>query len=297
MSDQNERFYVRFKGRVLGPLTREKTVDLAKRGQITKQHELSPDGVAWKLAQEFPELFERERAVANQATVRERQQESSAPEAPTEEWYAHFDDSNQGPVDVKGMKNWIALGMVKKDTMIWRPGMAEWQSAELIRAEWFGISKSSKPGSQQTQSDISDSGTGSGSHRELSVSLLRMRAPVVFLAITGVVIGTFWVILSIAGFFMVVTRGGSGPVKVMAVVLAIVHVSTAIAWFTGSMFLLQFGNKLAVLVYRSETNDLDRALQALVRFWKFIAIVVLVWLIIVSILGSIIYLLGLSVPF
>jgi hypothetical protein len=295
MADQNERFYVRFKGRVLGPLTREKTVDLAKRGQITKQHELSPDGVAWRLAQEFPELFERERAVANQAVVQKKQQESVAPEAPTEEWCAHFDGSNQGPVDVKGMKNWIALGMVKKDTMIWRPGMAEWQSAELIRAEWFGISKSSKPDSQKSQSDSSDS--GSGSHRELSVSLLRMRAPVVFLAITGVVIGTAWVIFSIASFFMVATRGGSGPMKVMAVVLCIVHVSTAISWFTGSMFLLQFGNKLAVLVYRSETNDLDRALQALVRFWKFTAIVVLVWLIIVSILGSIIYLLGLSVPF
>ena len=295
MADQNERFYVRFKGRVLGPLTREKTADLAKRGQITKQHELSPDGVAWKLAHEFPELFATERAVANQATVQKKQQESTAPEAPMEEWYAHFDESNQGPVDLKGMKNWIALGIVKKDTMIWRPGMAEWQSADLIRAEWFGISKSSKPGSQQTHSDTSDS--VSSSHRELSVSLLRMRAPVVFLAITGVVIGTAWVIFSIASFFMVATRGGSGPVKVMAVILAIVHVSTAISWFTGSMFLLQFGNKLAVLVYRSETNDIDRALQALVRFWKFTAVVVLVWLIIVSILGSIIYLLGLSVPF
>ena len=108
MSVQDERFYVRFKGRVLGPLTRDKTLELAKRGQITKQHELSPDGVAWKQAHEFAGFFTSERAIANQSTVREKQQEASAPEAPTEEWYAHFNNSNQGPVDSKGMKNWIA---------------------------------------------------------------------------------------------------------------------------------------------------------------------------------------------
>ena len=109
-----------------------------------KQHELSPDGVAWRLAQEFPELFATERLVANPEVARERQQGAAVPQAPTEEWYAHFDDSNQGPVDLKGMKNWIALGMVKKDTMIWRQGMAEWQTAELIRAEWFGSIHSGK---------------------------------------------------------------------------------------------------------------------------------------------------------
>lgn len=79
MSVQNERYYVRFKGRVLGPLTREKTMDLAKRGQITKQHELSPDGVAWKQAQEFPDLFAIERASTSQAATKEKQQDTTAP--------------------------------------------------------------------------------------------------------------------------------------------------------------------------------------------------------------------------
>jgi hypothetical protein len=36
-----DRVYIRFKGRVLGPLTQEKTMDMVKRGQITRQHELS----------------------------------------------------------------------------------------------------------------------------------------------------------------------------------------------------------------------------------------------------------------
>ena len=296
MSVQEERFYVRFKGRVLGPLTREKTLELAKRGQITKQHELSPDGVAWKQADEFPGFFTSERAVANQTAVREKQQEVSAPDVPSEEWYAHFNNSNQGPVDLKGMKNWIASGKVNKETMIWRPGMSEWQSAELIRAEWFGASNAGKSISQQPQTHSDSLSSGAGSQGDLSTTLVRMRVSVLFLAITGVVIGTVWTIGSIASFFLVATRDGSGPVKVMAVIFSLVHVATSIAWFTGSIFLLQFGNRLSVLIYRSETTDIERALKSLVRFWKFTAIVVLVWLIIVTILGSILYLLGLSIP-
>lgn len=296
MSVQDERFYVRFKGRVLGPLTREKTLELAKRGQITKQHELSPDGAAWKQAHEFPGFFNSEHAVSNQSAVREKQPEASAQEAPTEEWYAHFNKSNQGPVDLKGMKNWIATGMVNKETMIWKPGMSEWQSAELIRSEWFGPSTAGQSVSQPSQTHSDSSSSGAGPEGDLSNNLVRMRASVLFLAITGVVIGTVWTIGSIASFFLVATRDGSGPVKVMAVIFALVHAATSIAWFTGSIFLLQSGNRLSVLIYRSETADIARALQSLVRFWKFTAIVVLVWLIIVTILGSILYLLGLSIP-
>ena len=281
---------------MLGPLTREKTLELAKRGQITKQHELSPDGVAWRQAHEFPDFFASERAIANQATVRDKLKEVSAPDAPTEEWYAHFDNSNQGPVDLAGMKNWIAVGLVNKETMIWRAGMSEWQSAELIHAEWFGASNAGMSNSQKPKTQSDGLNFGAGSQGDLSATFVRMRPSVLFLAITGVVIGTAWMIGSIAGFFMVATRDGSGPAKVMAVILSLAFVATSIAWYTGSIFLLQFGNGLSVLFYRSATNDIARALQTLVRFWRFTAIVVLVWLVIVTILGSIIYLMGLSIP-
>ena len=123
MSVQNERFYVRFKGRVLGPLTREKTLELAKRGQITKQHELSPDGQAWRLAEEFTEFFaqptrgkksETQADVSLQATIVQ-------PEILEEQWYAHFDGSNQGPVNEAMMRQWIKESKVRRDTMVWKP--------------------------------------------------------------------------------------------------------------------------------------------------------------------------------
>ncbi len=55
-----ERLYIRFKGRVLGPLTGEKVAELVKRGQITKQHEISTDSTEWKKAEEYPDLFRNE---------------------------------------------------------------------------------------------------------------------------------------------------------------------------------------------------------------------------------------------
>jgi hypothetical protein len=54
-----ERIFVRFKGRTLGPFNAERTRELYRRGQITKLHELSSDGVSWVKADQFP-LFSSE---------------------------------------------------------------------------------------------------------------------------------------------------------------------------------------------------------------------------------------------
>jgi hypothetical protein len=51
-----------------------------------------------------------------------------------------------------------------------------------------------------------------------------------------------------------------------------------------------------VLKYRTDVLDVQVAINALNRFWKFTGIVVLIWLIVTSVLASMIYLLGLSVP-
>ena len=49
--------YMRIRGRVLGPYDQEKLQGLARRGQLSRMHELSTDGVSWVRASNFPELF------------------------------------------------------------------------------------------------------------------------------------------------------------------------------------------------------------------------------------------------
>jgi hypothetical protein len=110
------------------------------------------------------------------------------------------------------------------------------------------------------------------------------------------IVGTVAVIGSVAWFFLIASQDGSGPVKVVALVVAIVAMASAFAWFVGCMFLLNYSNGLSVLKYRTDVLDVQVAINALNRFWKFTGIVVLIWLIVTSVLASMIYLLGLSVP-
>ena len=51
------QLYVRIRGRVLGPFDKEKLQSLARRGQLSRMHELSPDSTNWVQASTYPELF------------------------------------------------------------------------------------------------------------------------------------------------------------------------------------------------------------------------------------------------
>ena len=51
------RYYIRFRGRKLGPLTVERLHSLAKRGRFARHYEVSVDGKRWSSAAEYPELF------------------------------------------------------------------------------------------------------------------------------------------------------------------------------------------------------------------------------------------------
>src|SRR3954453_4067022 len=49
--------YIRVRGRVLGPYETEKLQSMVRRGQLSRVHELSTDGVSWVRASNYPELF------------------------------------------------------------------------------------------------------------------------------------------------------------------------------------------------------------------------------------------------
>ncbi len=58
----DDKIYVRFRGRTVGPLTSQKIQDMVRRGQITRLHELSDDGSSWTRADEFRDFFATMRA-------------------------------------------------------------------------------------------------------------------------------------------------------------------------------------------------------------------------------------------
>ncbi len=146
MSD--EKYYVRFRGRTLGPFDESKVRDLIKRGQVTRMHELSPDGVSWQKAEAFPELF----AVASQpaqsfeqTSQAEAVVQSGDSSSDVAEWYAHLNDENKGPVTKTQLAQWIASGALTQESLVWKEGTEEWEPANIAVPELFADSSSSGP--------------------------------------------------------------------------------------------------------------------------------------------------------
>ena len=54
-----ETYFVRFRGRTVGPYSLAQAQQMARKGQLSRASEVSNDGQAWSQAGSFPEIFER----------------------------------------------------------------------------------------------------------------------------------------------------------------------------------------------------------------------------------------------
>lgn len=292
-----DRLYIRFKGRVLGPLSGEKVAELVQRGQVTKQHEISADSIEWKKAGDFPGIFPEETR-GRTVSGRSKQVDESTPRGPASEpeWYANIDGINQGPVNELMIRDWVAIGRVRRDTLVWQASMVDWLPAEKVKPHWF--LNTSEVDSGDSQRKRSNSGHTDAEHSADSViaEMLQSHSWVLFLSITGLVFGVLGVMGATVSFFVVATQGGNGPAKVMAILLSVLQLAYWICWLYAAYLLLQYSQRLNVLRYRQEDHDKRLALRALGRFWKFSGIVVLVMLIALAIFVAMFVMLGLSIP-
>ena len=296
-----DRVYIRFKGRVLGPLTQEKTMDMVKRGQITRQHELSTDSVAWRAAGDFEEFFPKQTSSAKSQAEAIKKDELKVKEPAEIEWYANFDGANQGPINEAGLKKWIAMGKVDSSTLLWRAGMANWTEGGVLMPECFSGSDN-RAASRKGRVEAVIANTGSASDSSSGDDLsgltglpLRTYGWVMFLAILGMILGVLGIIGSSISFVYIASSPVSGPPKAMAV---IVSLSVIVAWsmfFYISFLLLMYGNKVSVLRFRATEQALADAFRALNRFWFILGLFVLVGLVLASLIWGAIVLVGASV--
>ena len=148
MSD--EKYYVRFRGRTLGPFDQNKIRALINRGQVTRMHELSPDGISWQQAESFSELFPRMEIIeqtspnfsTTQATETQPDTESIVAPSVTAQWYAHLNNENKGPVTKEQIGHWIASGAITPETLIWQDGREDWEPANIAVPELFAVTAS-----------------------------------------------------------------------------------------------------------------------------------------------------------
>jgi GYF domain 2 len=130
-----QTYYVRMRGKILGPFSSGQLRLLQSRGQITRLDEVSEDRQNWVPAPEVQGLFPAAEQPASALVARH-----DLP-ARTEQWFfVNEAEQQQGPVSRDQLLEMYRLGTVHESTPIWTRGMQEWQPL----AQVLGVADTSR---------------------------------------------------------------------------------------------------------------------------------------------------------
>lgn len=130
-------YYVRIKGRGIGPYSLDRLRRMVSNGEVGRMHEVSTDGLAWAPTASFPEIFEREparpaAAVSGDAaspTVVTQDETGPAPAARDPLWYRARDGKADGPMSQERLVSLIHCGEVATATFVFKEGTTAWVRA------------------------------------------------------------------------------------------------------------------------------------------------------------------------
>lgn len=134
------KWYVRVRGKVMGPFDLQQLRSLRARGRFGRFHEVSADRKTWQPASTLTELFSAPTA----ATAPSEQQDSGPvedeSEAPLIEihdevpdtWYYNKDGNTVGPVDTDALRRLATTGGMGPNDQVWREGTENWVPAATV---------------------------------------------------------------------------------------------------------------------------------------------------------------------
>jgi S1-C subfamily serine protease len=144
------RFYVRVRGKVLGPFTVRELESLRDRGQFRRFHEVSEDRRSWSAASTLSEVFPpggKDKGTFHVLTTDTETQPDDGsevtnarkPESPSIEsavgwFYIDSQEKQQGPVSAERLISLHNSRVITPTTAVWKPGMAEWAELSSVEA-------------------------------------------------------------------------------------------------------------------------------------------------------------------
>lgn len=267
------QLYIRMRGRVLGPYDQEKLQSLARRGQLSRMHELSSDATNWVRASTYPELFvsaDPPPATVTQdglGEVRVPGKEDGQPRrASGQRWWYGKNGAEAGPVDQATLQQMLATGSLSPEDIVWSDGMTQWVPARQV------------PGLLPATGTFSPSPSGTaGAKDDLPASLCKAiansRPWVIFIAVVSFIYAGLVVV---AGIFELIqgARDHAAPVVASALFALIFGVDVA----AGGFLLSTYASRIASLRYGSHGMVLEKALDTLHTFWVYVGINLIVFL-------------------
>lgn len=138
-----KRYYVRVRGRVMGPFGTSQLQTLRDRGQFRSFHEVSEDRQNWGNAARLTELFSGEsRGSQFDSDDDDARPAKSAPEPPADAWfYVDASGRQQGPVSFGALQTMRSNGTLTSESMIWKNGWPEWRPLASVAASPATIHK------------------------------------------------------------------------------------------------------------------------------------------------------------
>jgi TM2 domain-containing membrane protein YozV len=138
MNATNQVFYYRLRGRTMGPVSLRQIRQLAQRAQIGQSSPVSPDGVAWSAAADWPEIFEVSDAggvpASTSLSVRPPVQvvEAGPSQVMVKMWYFAQGGEQQGPVDTATLQGMLQSGQLSGGDYVFTDGMSSWTPASQV---------------------------------------------------------------------------------------------------------------------------------------------------------------------
>jgi len=285
----SEALYIRLRGRVLGPFDEEKLRSLARRGQLSRLHQLSPDGTNWVPASSYPDLFVagdgQTTAMKQPAAPKEEelafdfQQAESNTVAPQDSgkqagppadgaWHYEINGQEKGPVSRAVVMDLISSGRIQPTNQVWAEGMPSWTAASQVSdfAPLFDA---------QNSGESSRGGVVETSSQDLPAELCRMaQESKPWVMTIGIIVMVYAVLIGISAFMLMINGAQLSfpPLVVAGITYLVIAVLVGVAGF----MLLSFSGRLGALQYNRAPIILERALRLLKAFWTYIAILMLV---------------------
>jgi hypothetical protein len=269
----------------MGPYDQEKLQSLARRGQLSRMHELSTDGTHWVRASNYPELFVGTpvKLPASEMSVNPPPPPQSAgadnvlnvveePPPPVvfpqagHRWYYDSDGTERGPVEESFLKQLLATGQLPPETLVWREGMGQWTAVTLVSelvASATIVTPNRRGASGPSTGDVLDD--------NLCKTACASQSWARFLAITAFVYSGIEMIL---GFLMMVSGAEEHVPPVVAMGLFWLINSVVVA--VGGILLINYANRLSGLNFGKNPRVLTSALDKLRLFWMYVSIVLIV---------------------
>lgn len=253
-------------------------------------HEVSADGINWRKAEEFGELYPGNAVnvqAMEQDIAEERVSQDTFDQQPLIEWYAHIDNERKGPFDDSKLQQLIAAEKITASTLVWRSGMQDWVSAETLMPERFpGLAKRQQSLGESKQLDSLDA-------LPIMAELVHRRRWVFVLGVTCLVIAVFQLIGMV--FFLVgevVAPAKSGGEAIVSVFTSFLGLLLAMLGVFACVNLIQYANALTVMHMAPTQDNILSALQKLSRFWYFGGILMLAAVVIFGLLMIVFYAAG-----